>query len=217
VDYYEKLRVGMIMADDCHAIILTSRYWVKELNDHMLLKVQQEQQSDSKLRKIKFIFTKDELKLWELFEKLVTLLTAKSTKIEKWGKSNFLNQKQILQDFGSQWVKCYQSDFYPYYLHIVVCHTIYVWKKYGPLPIISNQSVERTHSFNSRIKETISSNGGFKMKLTEAQQVLEYRTKLLFYEDLEYMEEFEQMLQNALRNWLDLTNKKRISIHLLNC
>jgi len=66
---------------------------------------------------------------------------------------------------------------------------IYVWKKYKSALLITNQSIERTHSFNRQIEATISTKTGFGKNCTPAMEILYFRLRLLCYQDINLMEQ----------------------------
>jgi len=151
------------------------------------------------------LINSDVIGLWAKFCEVWTLMIADSSKVKIWENDDFRSQRITLSEFGKLWVNCYPSRYYPYYLHIIVCHTIYVWKKYKSLRLIENQGIESTHHYHELIAQAIGCNDGFNSSVLT--DVLKFKAKSILYKDTELMEtKFEPMCHKALQDWNEKTN-----------
>jgi len=199
------------MGDECELIVRTARVWVPLLKTFLENEFSKSNANDKWFKNISapLRINDDEIILWEHFETLWDTVTACSQKVEMWKNENNFEtpKKKNLQFFGNQWLKCYETGSFPFYLHIVLCHTIYVFEKYKSLLLIQNQSSESTHPYNRQIRDAISTKKGFGKKISPSAEVLLYRCRIMCYEDIPLMEkDLEPLLTNALRKWTDLTN-----------
>jgi hypothetical protein len=122
------------------------------------------------------------------------LLHSHSTDVFGWSQNDFQDQKIILTSFGKLWWNCYPvENSIPYYLHIIVVHSISIWKKYGSMLRLSNQGSESVNHFHNLMDQRIGCNGG--LNHSQSKDMLEYFLKILLYRDEEVMKEFELFLK----------------------
>jgi hypothetical protein len=208
-EQYEKLKVGMLIGRQVKSIILTSRIWIPHLNQKMkefLICYKKNGIIQSTIW-----VSPQEILLWNLLENVLEIISAKEDKISEFMKDKFSSQKIILQNFGQKWLDCYNSKYYPHYLHIVVCHTIYCWIKYGSLLSISNESMEHSHKLIRRLSQQMIISSGLESKtLIVPAQILYFRIKLLYYKDTSLMNlKLEPLLLQRLQLWYQKSNKNQ--------
>lgn len=200
--YGEKTKFGMILYKDVSTILSLRELWMEDLNKHMKLLLLPELPPEEQHNFI----SEDEMNLWNALAEAWKVSHSNSEQLKKHQEENYKQAKMTLETLGKTWVACYNGQMsYPHYLHILVCHTLSMWQKFGSLCRLTNQSSESLNNKQPRIISNIGRHGG--LGCSQMYDIILLQIKLLLYEHSKIMEEFENFLESVWEE--DLRTRSR--------
>merc|ERR1712000_384759 len=190
-DGFIKLSFSMILWKHCSVIVDTSDIWLKDLEEAF---------SDSK----ELAKTEPVRNLWNLLKELWVMLEYDSKAIEECKKEKFEKEWTFFKKFGNAFLKAFGNhSCTSHYLHIVLCHTVYVWENFGSLCILSNQGTESSNRGHKRIGEQMGQ-GAIK---PNRHAVLQFQLRCLIYMIPEYRKKCNDYIESILK----LKTEKKLS------
>ncbi len=213
MEEYDICRFNMIFWKYCRVIALTQKIWLplyeKEINQEIPKRWIHDPVISAPA------FNEDFVKMWQSIEDVWRITHAHSDQVKIFKQNNYEDQSTKLEQFGKLWIEVFSSHL-PWYLHILVCHTISVWEETGgSLNLLTNQGAESAQSLQKKINQAIGKNGGLateKRSSFPSQDVLLYCLRMLAYKDKGLMNEVDEYFEVVLKEWNELTgelNRKR--------
>ncbi len=200
---WTRSKFGMIPWKFCRIIKSTGKQFLTALNSFM-----------KELKGIDGFVSEEEFVLWQQLEEIWNIVHATEETVQTWKTEGFETQKVKLEEFGKRWLVAYPTFLYSFYLHIVVCHTVELWNRFGSLLRWTNQGSESSNYHHRMTLVRMGTNGG--LHHSEIADLLTFGVKLMLYQEKATFQRFQEFLKaNFPKKMEEITRKKRERIRYL--